>query len=91
MELFFINLLYFGAFIIPAAYFFFTRWSGKAKRPMLIGVGLQIFWSVAVAAFAYFSWKAGYQDAWMAWGLLLPVNAVGLIYFLAVLLIYRKK
>jgi len=49
------------------------------------------FWSIVVAALAYYSWRAGYQDAWMAWGLLLPVNLVGFIYFLAVLFIYRVK
>jgi drug/metabolite transporter (DMT)-like permease len=85
-------LLYFGALLIPALFFLFNRGqSSKAKKPMLIGVGLQVFWSIVVAALAYFSWRAGYQDAWMAWGLLLPVNLVGFIYFLAVLFIYRGK
>jgi hypothetical protein len=84
-------LMYFGALIIPAAYLFSTRWHGAAKRPMLIGVCLQIFWSVAVWAFVYFSWRAGYTDAYMGWVLLLPVNVVGLVYFLAVLFIYGRR
>jgi hypothetical protein len=84
-------LMYFGALIIPAAYLFSTRWYGAAKRSMLIGAGLQLFWSLAVWAFVYFSWRAGYTDAYMGWGLLLPVNVVGLLYFLTVLFIYARK
>jgi drug/metabolite transporter (DMT)-like permease len=85
-------LLYFGALLIPALFFLFNRGqSSKAKKPMLIGVGLQVFWSTMVAALAYFSWRGGYQDAWMAWGLLVPINFVGFIYFLAVLFIYGAK
>jgi len=57
-------LMYFGALIIPAAYLFSTRWRGAAKRPMLIGVGLQLFWSLAVWAFVYLSARAGYTDAY---------------------------
>jgi drug/metabolite transporter (DMT)-like permease len=85
-------LLYFGALLIPALFFVFNRGqSSNAKKPMLIGVGLQVFWSMAVAAIAYFSWRVGNRDAFMAWGLLLPVNFVGFLYFLAVLFIYVKK
>ncbi len=84
-------LMYFGALIIPAVYLLSTHWRGAAKRPMLIGVGLQAFWSLAVWAFVYFSWRAGHQDAWMGWGLLLPINIVGLIYFVVVLLIYARE
>ena len=84
-------LMYFGALIIPAAYLMSTRWHGAAKRPMLIGVGLQIFWSLAVWGLVYYSWRAGYQDAWMGWAFLIPVNVVGLVYFLAVLFIYARK
>jgi hypothetical protein len=58
---------------------------------MLIGVGLQIFWSLAVWAFVYVSWRAGYQEAWMGWGLLLPVNAIGFLYFFGVLIGYGLK
>jgi len=83
--------MYFGALLIPIAYFLFTHFQGNARRPMLIGIGFQIFWSLAVWAFVYFSWRARYQDAYYGWGLLLPVNIVGLIYFLAVLFIYAVK
>ena len=79
-------LIYSGALLIPIIYCFATRFSGKATRLMLIGLGLQIFWSLTVWAFVYFSWRAGYQDAWMGWALLIPVNFVGLIYFVAVLI-----
>jgi hypothetical protein len=84
-------LMYFGALIIPAAYLFSTRWRGAAKRPMLIGVGLQLFWSLAVWAFVYLSARAGYTDAYYCWVFLLPVNAVGLIYYFVVLFIYARK
>ena len=84
-------LMYFGALIIPCAYLLATRWRGAAKRPMFIGVGLQIFLSLAVWASVYFSWRAGYTDYYYGWAFLLPVNAVGLIYFLAVLFIYALK
>jgi hypothetical protein len=84
-------LMYFGALIIPAAYLLSTRCRGAATRRMLIGVCLQIFWSLAVGAFVYFSWRAGYTEHYWGWALLVPVNAVGLIYFLAVLFIYARK
>ena len=84
-------LMYFGALIIPAVYMLSTRWRGAAKRPMFIGVGFQIFWSLAVWAFVYFSWRAGDTDYYYGWAFLLPVNVVGLIYFLAVLFIYAGK
>jgi ABC-type cobalamin transport system permease subunit len=84
-------LLYFGALLVPALFFFFNRGQSKAKNLMLIGVGLQVFWSMVVAAIAYFSWRAGNRDAFMAWGLMLPVNIVSFIYFLTVLFVYVKK
>jgi uncharacterized membrane protein len=58
---------------------------------MLIGAGLQLFWSLAVWAFVYFSWRAGYTDYYYGWALLIPVNVIGLIYFLAILFIYARK
>jgi len=84
-------LMYFGALIIPAGYLMSTRWRGAAKRPMLIGTGLQLFWSLAVWALVYFSWRAGHTDAYMGWAFQLPVNVVGLLYFWAVLFIYARK
>lgn len=83
--------MYFGALIIPLGYLMSTRWRGAAKRPMLIGASLQLFWSLAVWAFVYFSWRTGYSDYYYGWALMLPVNVVGLIYFVAVLIIYADK
>lgn len=83
-------LLYFGALIVPVVYLSATRWRGPARRQMLFGIGMQLFWSLAVWAFVYFSWRAGYQDAWMGWGLLLPVNAIGFLYFVGVLIFYGR-
>jgi ABC-type cobalamin transport system permease subunit len=90
-EIFLGCLLYFGALLIPALFFFFNKGHSKARKLMLIGVGLQALWSMVVAAIAYFSWRAGNRDAFMAWGLLLPVNFFGFLYFVAVLFIYVKK
>jgi drug/metabolite transporter (DMT)-like permease len=84
-------LLDFGALLIPTFYFLLHRGAGRMKKPMFIGAGLQLFWSMAVAALAYFSWRSGSKDAYMAWGLLLPVNGVSLLYFLTVLFVYRTK
>ena len=89
--LFLVCLLYFGALGIPIVYLLFTRFRGPLKRRMIIGSVLQVFWSLAVWAFVNFSWRAGYTDAWMGWGLLLPVNAVGFIYFVSVLVINAFK
>jgi hypothetical protein len=83
-------LMYFGALIIPAAYLLSTRCRGSATRRMLIGVYLQVFWSLAVGAFVYFSWRAGYTEYYWGWAFLVPVNAVGLVYFLAVLIYARR-
>ena len=83
--------MYFGALLIPITYLLFTQFRGNARRPMLIGIGLQTFWSLAVWAFVYFSWRAGYQDAYYGWGFLLPVNIVGLIYFLVVFFVYATR
>lgn len=85
------SLIYFGALIIPAVYLLATRWRGAAKRPMLIGTGLQLFYTLLVGAFVYFSWRSDHADYYRGWMFLLPVNFVGLIYFLAVLFVYARK
>jgi len=84
-------LMYFGALIIPAAYLLSTRWHGTAKRPVLIGVGLQIFWSLVVWGIVIYSHRAGYSEWFYAWAYLLPVNIVSFIYYLAVIYIYDRK
>jgi hypothetical protein len=84
-------LIYFGAVLIPALYFLLTWWHGSAKRPMLVGVSLQAFWSLVVWAFVYYSWRTGHADYYWGWAFLTPVNVVGAIYYLTVLLIYGFK
>jgi hypothetical protein len=84
-------LIYFGALLIPAVYILSTRWRGPARRPMLLGAGFQVFGSLAVWAFVYYSRRAGHADYYYGWGLLVPVNIISLIYFLAVLFIYARK
>jgi hypothetical protein len=84
-------LMYFGALFVPVIYLMVTRWRGAARRQMLVGAGFQIFCSLMVWAFVYFSWRSGRADYYQGWALLLPVNAIGLVYFLGVLFIYARK
>jgi hypothetical protein len=81
-------LLYVGALLIPIVYLMATRFRGAARRPMLVGSSVQILWALGVWALVYFSQRAENEDAWMAWCLLLPVNAIGFIYFGGVLVRY---
>ena len=81
-----LSLGYFGSFLIPIAYLLFTLGKGIARKGMLIGAGLQFFWSMAVFAFVYYSWRAGYSDYYYGWALLLPVNIVSTIYYVAFLI-----
>jgi hypothetical protein len=84
-------IMYFGALIIPAVYLLSTRWRGAARRPMIIGAGIQIFCSLAVWVFVCLLWRAGYKEFYWGWAFILPINAVGLIYFLTILFIYERR
>jgi len=84
MEIACIILLYFGSMTIPAVYFIATLFRGPLTRLMLVGLGLQIFWSLAVWGFVYYSWKRGDSEYYWLWALLAPVNLVSLLYFCAV-------
>ena len=79
-------LSYFGALLIPIGYCLGTMFSGKVTRLMLIGLALQAFWSLVVWGFVFYSWRAGYKEYYWGWALLIPVNAIGFVYFSAVLL-----
>jgi hypothetical protein len=81
----------FGALFIPAAYLTFTRGGGTAKRRMLIGAVVQIFWSLAVGALVYLAWRSGQKNYFHGWVLLVPVNVISLIYYLAVLFMDGRK
>jgi hypothetical protein len=83
--------LNFGAMFIPVLYMLAMRFKGSAQRLMLIGFGLQLFWSAGVAALVWFSWRAGNKDYWAGWGLLLPVNILSLIYYSTVLFLDARK
>ena len=74
-------LLYFGSLLIPVRYFVSTRFRGRLNRLMLIGLALQIVWSLAVWAFVYYSWAEGYSEYYWGWALLIPVNFIAAIYF----------
>ena len=77
-----IFFFYFGSILIPIFYFFGTRFRGRLNRLMLLGLGLQIFWSVAVYGFVYYNWSHGYSEYYWGWALLVPVNIVAALYFL---------
>lgn len=78
-------LAYFGALVLPLGYALISRGRGPALRRVLLGFALQSFWSLVVWAYVWGSWRAGYSDYWMGWGLLLPVNLVGYLYFFGAL------
>jgi hypothetical protein len=83
-------LMYFGAILVPIVYLVTTGWSGRAKK-MLIGVGLQLFWSLIVWGFVWYSWRNGYSEFYWGWALLIPVNIVALIWYLGCLLWPKDK
>jgi hypothetical protein len=58
---------------------------------MIIGVGLQAFWSLCIFGFVFFAGRSGFQDAYKAFALLLVVNAFSLVYYLAVLFVQARK
>lgn len=84
------TLISFGALFIPAFYFLFMTKSAPTNRRMFFGVGLQVFWSVLVAALVYFSWRAGRAEYYYGWGLLIPVNIVSAIFFVLVLFVHNR-
>jgi hypothetical protein len=86
MNIVLLILMYFGTFTIPAVYCCATRFHGRLTKRMLIGVGLQVFWSLGVWAVVWYSWKRGDSEYFYAWAYLIPVNLVGLMYFIGTLL-----
>ena len=78
-------LMNFGALLVPVFYLMTTHFRGAVTRLMVIGVGLQAFWSICIFGFVFFAGRAGFQDAYKAYALLLVVNVVSLIYYLALL------
>ena len=84
-------LMYFGALLVPLIYFATTGWSGRAKKKMLLGIGLQLFWSLMVWGFVWYSWKNGYTEYYWVWTLLIPVNVVGLIWYVGCVFLPEKK
>jgi hypothetical protein len=84
-------LMYFGALLVPISYFAFTGWSGRAKKKMLLGVGLQLFWSFIVWGFVWYSWRKGYSEYYWGWALLIPVNVIGAVWYLGSLLSIPKE
>lgn len=84
-------LLYFGSFLIPVFYLLATRFRGRLNRLMLIGLALQIFWSLAVWAFVYYSWTEGYSEYYWGWALLILVNFIAAIYFLVFVPLWASR
>jgi hypothetical protein len=78
-------LVYFGAMLIPIACLVATRCHGSRTRAMMIGLVLQMFWSVCVYLLVRYSRVSGYTEWYYANLFHLPVNAVGLIYYVIAL------
>jgi hypothetical protein len=80
----FMTALYFSALLIPGGYFIFTRSSRRRySKEMIVGFALQLFWTVCVWLAVGHYRRVGNQDWHYAWLYLVPVNFVGLIYYLA--------
>jgi hypothetical protein len=84
-------MIYFGAFLIPVCYFAVTGRSGAAKKGVLIGLALHIFWSLAVYGFIYYSWRAGYREYYWGWALMIPVNLISAIYYVGFLILKGRR
>ncbi len=77
-------LLYFGALLVPAYYFFTRGKYASAGKAMLFGVVIQFVWIVAVGFLVHHSRRAGYRDYYYGWALLIPMNFVAVVYYAAV-------
>ena len=91
MDIAVVILIYFGAMAIPSVYCLATLCRGSLTSLKQAGLGLQVFWSLAVWGFVYYSWKEGYREYYWGWALLIPVNCVGLLYFCAVPIYHKFK
>ncbi|MDL5053158.1 hypothetical protein QQ056_06315 [Oscillatoria laete-virens NRMC-F 0139] len=81
-ELLLVNLVYFGAYLIPIIYFTVTLGRGRAKKATLWGVAIHTFCNLCVWGFVFYSWKAGYSEYYWGWALLIPINIISVIYYL---------
>jgi uncharacterized membrane protein YhdT len=90
MDILTVTLIYFGAMLIPVAYLAATRCHGRHTRAMIIGLVLQIFWSVCVYLLVRYSRVSGYTEWYYANLFYVPVNAVGFIYY-AIVLVWKSE
>lgn len=79
-------LLYFGSYLVPAIYLVFSRFRGRATKAMIFGFAIHTFWNLAVWAFVYYSWRAGYSEHYWGWALLIPINFISFLYYIGSLL-----
>ena len=84
------SLMYFGALLIPLAYFIATRGRGVATRPMIGGVIFELLAVVGVWAFVAYSHRAGYSEFYWGWAFMIPINALCCLYFLGVVFICAR-
>ena len=67
--------------LIPIGYVIATRCQGDRIRAMLIGLALQLLWSVGVYLLVRYNRIAGYREWYYANLFYIPVNIVGLVYY----------
>lgn len=84
-------LMFYGALLVPLAYFAIQRRSGRLWRLMFIGIAMQLCLLACVFGFVWFNWKAGYSESYYGYALLLPVNAFCLVYYCCSPLIAARR
>ena len=85
MDLLLLFTMYFGAAVFPAMFFLLKGLKiieGKYWKRFLLGLVLQVFWSLCVWVFVYYSWKQGHREYYWGWALLIPVNGIALFWYL---------
>ena len=71
----------FGALMIPFGYLLCWGRTAALSRWMLLGVSLQVCWSVCVYVFVWYNWWAGHSEYYWGYALFYPVNGVGFLYY----------
>jgi hypothetical protein len=85
------SVLYYGALLVPILYLIFNGRRGRLAKLMLIGLLLQMFWSVVVYSVAEFNRRAGRSEWFWAYALYVPVNLASLVYYACTPLLARMR
>lgn len=76
-------LMYYGGFGVPLAFFLIGGRRRRARKAMLIGIGLQFFCTLAVFGFVEYSRRSGYADYYYGMALLILVNLCAVVWYAA--------